>query len=82
MLQPVDRVIAGVRCAIHDSDPGKREAVVFVHGNPGPMDDWQDLIPSISSFSRVVAMGAKNGYDVEIASAGPSFPFGIKFEDL
>jgi pimeloyl-ACP methyl ester carboxylesterase len=56
MLQPVDHVVAGVRCAVHDSAPGKREAVVFVHGNPGPMDDWEDLAPAVAAFDRVVAM--------------------------
>ncbi|HEX4608066.1 MAG TPA: alpha/beta hydrolase [Urbifossiella sp.] len=56
MLQPVDHVVAGVRCAVHDSDPGRREAVVFVHGNPGPMDDWADLAPAVAAFARVVAM--------------------------
>ena len=55
-MQPVDRVVAGVRCAVHDSDPGKREAVVFVHGNPGPMDDWEELAPAVAPFARVVAM--------------------------
>lgn len=56
MLQPVDHVIAGVRCAVHDSDPSRREAVVFVHGNPGPMDDWEELAPAVAAFARVVAM--------------------------
>lgn len=40
MLRPADHVVNGVRCAVHDSDPDRAEAVVFVHGNPGPMDDW------------------------------------------
>jgi pimeloyl-ACP methyl ester carboxylesterase len=56
MLRPVDRVVAGVRCAVSDSDPGRREAVVFVHGNPGPMDDWEELAPAVAAFARVVAM--------------------------
>jgi pimeloyl-ACP methyl ester carboxylesterase len=56
MLATTDQVIDGVRCAVHDTDPGKREAVVFVHGNPGPMDDWQDLIPAVAPFARAVAM--------------------------
>jgi pimeloyl-ACP methyl ester carboxylesterase len=56
MPQPVDHVVAGVRCAVHDSDPGRREAVVFVHGNPGPMDDWEDLLPAVAGFARAVAM--------------------------
>lgn len=56
MLATKDLVIDGVRCAVHDSDPDNREAVVFVHGNPGPMDDWEDLIPAVIPFARAVAM--------------------------
>ena len=57
MLQPVDHVVAGVRCAIYDSDPSQQEeAVVFVHGNPGPMDDWEELAPAVATLVRVVAM--------------------------
>lgn len=56
-LHVADHWIEGVRCAVHDSGPGDAgEAVVFVHGNPGPMDDWAELIPEISGFARVVAM--------------------------
>jgi pimeloyl-ACP methyl ester carboxylesterase len=48
---------AGLRCAVLDSDPhGSREAVVCVHGNPGPMDDWNWLLPSVAPRARVVAM--------------------------
>jgi pimeloyl-ACP methyl ester carboxylesterase len=56
MLQPVNHVVEGVRCAVYDSNPGEREAVVFVHGNPGPMDDWEALAPAAVEFARVVAM--------------------------
>ena len=56
MLHTVDHTVAGVRCAVYDSDPNQREAVVFVHGNPGPLDDWEELAPGIASFARVVAM--------------------------
>ena len=56
MLQAVDHVVDGVRCAVYDSDPNKREAVVFVHGNPGPMDDWEDLAPAVAAFARAIAM--------------------------
>jgi pimeloyl-ACP methyl ester carboxylesterase len=55
-MQTADHVVEGVRCAVYDSDPGKREAVVFVHGNPGPMDDWEGLAPAVAACSRVVAM--------------------------
>ncbi|MET0388483.1 MAG: alpha/beta hydrolase [Polyangiales bacterium] len=57
MLPVKDFVIRQVRTAVYDSDPhGSREAVVFVHGNPGPMDDWDDLAPAVAQFARVVAM--------------------------
>ncbi|MEO2088731.1 MAG: alpha/beta fold hydrolase [Gemmataceae bacterium] len=56
MLATTELVIGGVRCAVHDSDPGRREAVVFVHGNPGPMDDWEDLLPAVTPFARAVAV--------------------------
>jgi len=56
MLPTKDHSVDGVRCAVYDSDPEKREAVVFVHGNPGPMDDWEGLIPAVTPFARVVAM--------------------------
>jgi len=56
MLPTADHVVAGVRCAVYDSDPTRREAVVFVHGNPGPLDDWEELIPAVTPFSRAVAM--------------------------
>lgn len=56
MMSTADHVISGVRCAVYDSAPGQREGVVFVHGNPGPMDDWQDLIPAVTPFARAVAM--------------------------
>ena len=40
--------------------PGRRrdgasEAVVFVHGNPGPKEDWQDLVPATGDFARAIA---------------------------
>jgi pimeloyl-ACP methyl ester carboxylesterase len=33
-----------------------REAVVFVHGNPGSADDWLDLIEHVSPLGRALAM--------------------------
>jgi pimeloyl-ACP methyl ester carboxylesterase len=36
-------------------DTGAREAVVFVHGNPGPKEDWQDLVPAAGDFARAIA---------------------------
>ncbi len=56
-LEVTQHTVDGVRCAVYDSDPGgSGEAVVFVHGNPGPMDDWAELAPVIAGFARVIAM--------------------------
>src|SRR4051812_39720088 len=56
MLPTKDHVIDGVRCAVYDSDPGRRAAVVFVHGKPGPTGDWVGLIPAVTPLFRAVAM--------------------------
>jgi pimeloyl-ACP methyl ester carboxylesterase len=49
--------IDGVRSAVHDSKPDTQsDAVVFVHGNPGPMDDFEALIPATSRLTRAVAL--------------------------
>lgn len=55
-LTVTEHLVGGVRCAVHDSGPGDQgEAVVFVHGNPGPMDDWAELVPAVAEFARVIA---------------------------
>jgi pimeloyl-ACP methyl ester carboxylesterase len=57
MLQAVRISVNGVSSAVHDA--GSREAseaVVFVHGTPGPMDDWEELAPAVGSFARVIAL--------------------------
>ena len=37
-------------------DPNSREAVVFVHGNPGSCEDWRALMAPVSNFARVIAL--------------------------
>jgi pimeloyl-ACP methyl ester carboxylesterase len=57
MLETKSCCIEGVRCALYDSAPAtQREAVVFIHGNPGPLDDWEILAPAIARHGRVIAM--------------------------
>jgi pimeloyl-ACP methyl ester carboxylesterase len=57
MLNGYALPIDNVRSFVHDSAPGaSREAVVFVHGNPGPSDDWESLVRPVSRFARAVAM--------------------------
>lgn len=49
--------VDGVRSAVHDSGPASSpEAVVFLHGNPGPMDDWEPFVPEVASFARAIAI--------------------------
>lgn len=36
-------------------DPESSEAVVFVHGNPGPSRDWRALVESVGEGARAVA---------------------------
>jgi pimeloyl-ACP methyl ester carboxylesterase len=45
-------VCSPVLCA-GASDTG--EAVVFVHGNPGPAEDWRELLSHTGEFARAVA---------------------------
>jgi pimeloyl-ACP methyl ester carboxylesterase len=50
-------VVAGVRSPYSQvGDQGDREAVVFVHGNPGPASDWSDLLECVGEFARGIAM--------------------------
>lgn len=57
MLSITHVTVDGVRSAVHDTKPGtSSEAVVFVHGNPGPMDDFESLIPAVSAIARTVAV--------------------------
>ena len=48
--------VDGVRSPVlMTGEPGAREAVVFVHGNPGPKEDWQDLLTRTGEFARAIA---------------------------
>jgi len=49
-------VVAGVRSPVRTSGPASaREAVVFVHGNPGSSEDWVDLLASVGGLARCIA---------------------------
>jgi pimeloyl-ACP methyl ester carboxylesterase len=49
-------VVDGVRSPVTQVGPvDVSEAVVFVHGNPGPSDDWTDLLGRVGEFARGVA---------------------------
>src|SRR5712692_9937011 len=48
--------VSGVRSPVKQVGPlSSGEAVVFVHGNPGPSDDWDDLLQRVASFTRAIA---------------------------
>lgn len=48
--------IAGVRSPVLEHGPrSASEAVVFVHGNPGPKEDWADLMARLGPDIRAVA---------------------------
>lgn len=55
-LESTPVVVAGVRSPVLQAGPrDATEAVVFVHGNPGPGDDWIDLLRRVGEFARVLA---------------------------
>jgi pimeloyl-ACP methyl ester carboxylesterase len=48
--------VDGVRSPVLEAGPeDSPEAVVFVHGSPGTSQDWDDLLPRVSAFARVLA---------------------------
>jgi pimeloyl-ACP methyl ester carboxylesterase len=48
--------VNGVRTRVLTSGSADAaEAVVFVHGNPGPADDWRDLLTGAGELGRAVA---------------------------
>lgn len=55
-IASVEIRVAGVRSQVLTSGPTDAcEAVVFVHGNPGPADDWRDLLVRAGELGRAVA---------------------------
>jgi len=56
MIRQTQVSIDGVRSLVRESGPpDAREAVVFVHGNPGSGADWVDLMGRVGAFARAVA---------------------------
>src|SRR5260221_9572566 len=50
-------VVRGGTSVVFQGGPADSgEAVVFVHGNPGPSDGWTGLATQASEFARVVTM--------------------------
>lgn len=49
--------VGGVRSPyLEAGPPGRTEAVVFVHGNPGSSADWEALMGGTGTFARAVAI--------------------------
>ena len=69
-------VVDGVRSLVREAgSPGAREAVVFVHGNPGSSEDWLDLMAHVPKLARCVAPDMP-GYGK--AERPRAFPFSVE----
>ena len=56
-IRITDVVVGGVRSRVREAGPAAaREAVVFVHGNPGSGEDWVSLLGQVGVFGRAVAV--------------------------
>jgi len=89
MLPVQHLVVAGIRTVVYDSAPqAGGEAVVFVHGNPGPSDDWDRLAPSVAAFARTIAMDlpgygrAEHPYNFDFTVEGYASFLGLLLEQL
>jgi pimeloyl-ACP methyl ester carboxylesterase len=89
MLPVQDLVVAGVRTVVYDSAPqAGGEAVVFVHGNPGPSDDWEKLAPAVATFARTIAMDlpgygrAEHPYNFDFTVEGYASYLGLLLDQL
>jgi pimeloyl-ACP methyl ester carboxylesterase len=55
-IAAVEVSVGGVRSRVLAAGrPDGAEAVVFVHGNPGPADDWRDLLTRAGGLGRAIA---------------------------
>src|SRR5262245_38615515 len=56
LIRVTDLVVDEIRCRVRASGPqAQREAVLFVHGNPGSSEDWTDLLQRAGDFTRAIA---------------------------
>ena len=56
-LRPGAVTVQGVRSpTLEAGPPNEREAVVFLHGNPGSSGDWRGLLRATGAFARSVAL--------------------------
>jgi pimeloyl-ACP methyl ester carboxylesterase len=55
-VQRNDYIVDGIRCVVRSSGPqSDREAIVFVHGNPGSSEDWLNLLSRTGDIGRSIA---------------------------
>jgi len=55
-LRVEDVTIGEVPTVVREAGPeGEAEAVVFVHGNPGSGEDWEDLLAAVGEDRRAIA---------------------------
>jgi pimeloyl-ACP methyl ester carboxylesterase len=55
-LRETELTVAGVRSPVLEAGPaGAKEAVVYVHGNPGSRLDFRDLVGRTGEFARAIA---------------------------
>jgi pimeloyl-ACP methyl ester carboxylesterase len=55
-IRTLDVSVDGVRSLVREAGQADaREAVVFVHGNPGSGADWIDLVGRVGGFARAIA---------------------------
>jgi pimeloyl-ACP methyl ester carboxylesterase len=51
----VEVFVRGIRSPVLTAGPpGGAEAVVFIHGNPGPADDWRGLLTRAGEPGRAI----------------------------
>ena len=55
MLDFVEPTIEGFKTRIYSCGNQSSTAVVFVHGNPGPSDDWHQSMKAVGEFSYAIA---------------------------
>lgn len=74
-ISVVEVSVRGVRSPVLTAGPPDgAEAVVCVHGNPGPADDWRDLLSRAGELGRAIAPDMP-GYGQ--ASKPEDFPYSV-----
>jgi pimeloyl-ACP methyl ester carboxylesterase len=81
--------VAGVRTPVLESGPPEaEEAVVFVHGNPGSMEDFREAVLRVAAFGRAVSVtlpgfgGAEKPRDFDVSISGYARHLGAQLDAL